>query len=75
MMKKGLTAIMAIHDINLAARYCDEMILLSRGRIFANGPPKDILTKKNIKKVFGIESVVNGNPADGSVFVVPLSKR
>jgi iron complex transport system ATP-binding protein len=72
---KGITAIMAIHDINLAARYCDEMILLSRGRIFASGPPKAVLTQGNIKDVFGVESVVNGNPADGSVFVVPLSRK
>ncbi len=67
-----ITAIMAIHDINLAARYCEEMILLSKGRIFATGRPETVLTGTNIEAVFGIESVVNGNPADGSVYVVPI---
>jgi iron complex transport system ATP-binding protein len=73
--RKRITAIMAIHDINLAARYCNEMILLKEGRIFASGTPKSVLTQKNIKSVFGVSSVVNGNPADGSVFVVPISPR
>ncbi|MFQ5888172.1 MAG: hypothetical protein ACE5HY_05700 [Candidatus Hydrothermarchaeales archaeon] len=66
---------MAIHDINLAARYCDEMILLKSGRIFATGQPKSVLTQKNIKEVFGVHCTVNGNPADGSVYVVPVSSR
>jgi iron complex transport system ATP-binding protein len=74
-VSKQITAIMAIHDINLAARYCNEMILLKDGKIFAKGLPKDILTRENIKEVFDVLSVVNGNPADGSVYVVPLSPR
>jgi iron complex transport system ATP-binding protein len=74
-VEKGITAIMAIHDINLAARYCNEMIMLKKGRIFDAGQPKSVLNQKNIKEVFGVRSVVNGNPADGSVYVVPLSSR
>jgi iron complex transport system ATP-binding protein len=74
-VEKGITAIMAIHDINLAARYCNEMIMLKRGRIFDAGRPKSVLNQKNIREVFGVRSVVNGNPADGSVYVVPLSPR
>jgi iron complex transport system ATP-binding protein len=74
-VQKDITAIMAIHDINLAARYCDEMILLRNGGIFATGQPKSVLTPKNVKAVFDINSVVNGNPADGSVYVVPISPR
>ena len=73
--RKRVTVIMAIHDINLAARYCSEMILLSEGRIFAVGSPKKVLTQENIKEVFRVSSIVNGNPADGSVFVIPLSPR
>lgn len=74
-LQKRIAAIMAIHDINLAARYCDEMILLKSGKIFATGPPKAVLTQKNIKEVFGVDSIVNGSPADGSVFVVPLAPK
>ncbi|GBE56940.1 MAG TPA: ABC transporter ATP-binding protein [Euryarchaeota archaeon] len=70
---RGITAIMAIHDINLAARYCDEMMLLRLGEIYASGPPKAVLTKENIKAVFGVESLVTDGPEDGSVYVIPLS--
>ncbi len=72
--KKGITVVMAIHDINLAARYCSEMVLLKEGRVFAKGPPKKVLTPENIKAVFKVSCIVNGNPADGSVFVVPIAK-
>jgi iron complex transport system ATP-binding protein len=72
-LEKGIAAIMAIHDINLAARYCDEIALLKEGRIFAKGPPKLALTPDNIKEVFGILCVVNGDPANGGVYVVPRS--
>jgi iron complex transport system ATP-binding protein len=73
--QKNITAMMAIHDINLAARYCDEMILLKEGSIFASGPPRSVITNRNVKEVFGVNSIINGNPADGSVFVVPLSSK
>jgi len=70
---RAITAVMAIHDINLAARYCDEMMLLHRGEIYAIGSPKSVLTAENIKAVFGVESIVTDGPADGSIYVVPMA--
>ena len=68
--KKGISAIMAIHDLNLAARYADRIILMSDGTIFSAGDPISVLTRDNIKWVYGVEAEVNYN--DGRPYIVPL---
>jgi len=50
-----VTAIMAVHDINLAAAWCDTLHLLSAGRLIASGPPADVLTRSNVNDVFGVD--------------------
>jgi len=55
---KKILAIIVIHDLNLAARYADRILMLSNGRIFAYGAPKDVLTKENIKQVYGVDSFI-----------------
>jgi iron complex transport system ATP-binding protein len=52
------SALIAIHDINIAARYSDKIILLNDGSIKAYGPPKEVLTEQNIADVFGVTSSV-----------------
>lgn len=49
---------MAIHDLNLAARYADRMVVMDKGRIFDVGQPDEILTEEMIKKVYGVEAEV-----------------
>ena len=44
-----------VHDLNLAARFADQIILLDRGRVVSAGPPVDVLTAENIRSVFGVE--------------------
>ncbi|MCB2180460.1 MAG: ABC transporter ATP-binding protein [Desulfobulbaceae bacterium] len=56
--QKGDTVIAAIHDLNLAAAYCDEIIFLQEGRVFSAGLAEDVLTEKNIREVFGVENRV-----------------
>jgi len=73
--QKSITAIMAIHDINLAARYCDEMIMVKEGRIFAAGAPKEVLTRENISAVFDVEAIVSDRFGEGSLFVIPISPK
>ena len=53
------SALIAIHDINIAARFSDKIILLSDAKIKAFGPPQDVLTEQNIADVFGVTSSVN----------------
>jgi len=52
---RGITAIMAIHDLNLAARYASSVVLLSKGRIVDSGNPVDVINPHNVKEVYGID--------------------
>lgn len=47
--------ILAIHDLNLAARYCDRLCLLKKGQIHATGTPREVLTPANLQAVFGVD--------------------
>jgi len=59
------SALVAIHDINMAARFADRILLMSEGRIIADGPPREVLTPENIQKVFGVTAdVVNSEEGD-----------
>ncbi|MDE2668773.1 MAG: ABC transporter ATP-binding protein [Chloroflexota bacterium] len=59
----GLTAIAAIHDLNLAARYCDRLVLISSGAVVTEGPPEDVLTPETIESAFGVRAAVYRDPA------------
>ncbi len=67
---RAITAIVAIHDLNLASRYADRIIMMKEGKIFAAGKPSDVLTPVNIEKVYGIKAkIIN---VDGDVYVIPF---
>ena len=68
--KEGISAIMAIHDLNLASRYADRIIMMNSGKIFAAGNPDSVLTPDNIKQVYGVEAEVNNN--NGRPYIVPI---
>lgn len=73
---KGLASqrivIMAMHDLNLAARYCDELILIKDGRIIHIGDVEAVLTRENIKDVFNVDVVVEKHPMTGSHHIIPI---
>ena len=71
-LKKRITVICTMHDLNLAARYCEMLILLSNGRIRAIGRPEEVMTRDNIKGAFGIDVLVEENPITNSIYVIPL---
>ena len=56
--REKLTVIMVSHDLNLAARYCDKLILLSEGSVLSAGSVPDVLTQDNVERVFRIRSLV-----------------
>lgn len=56
--EEDILVIMISHDLNLAARYSDNVILLSGGKVFAVGKPEDVMTEENISKVYGVECKV-----------------
>lgn len=61
----GLTVIAVLHDLNLAAQFCDRLLLLKDGRQLAAGPPADIVTGELIRHAYGIEPVILPHPRTG----------
>lgn len=56
--KENLAVIMTIHDLNLASMFCDKLLMLKSGKVFAYGKADDVLTKENIKTVYNVQTVV-----------------
>lgn len=65
----GLTAVAAIHDLNMAARYCDKLVLLNGGQVLAEGSPSEVLTPETIESAFGVKSAVYPDPITGSLAI------
>ena len=59
-------AVVAIHDLNLAARYCDELLVMKAGRVVTHGEPLDVLTPELLEEVYGIEARVLYDPVSGA---------
>jgi cobalamin transport system ATP-binding protein len=68
----GLTVIAILHDLNLAALYCDRLALLKAGRLFCLGTPEQVLTYTNIKAVYETEVYIGLNDITGKVHILPL---
>jgi iron complex transport system ATP-binding protein len=71
----GAAVVAIIHDLNLAAAYADELIVLDQGQIVASGAPADILTSALLSKVFRLGIKVGETPSDGTPFILPQRKR
>ena len=69
LVDEGLTAVAAIHDLHMAARYCDRLILLNDGRVLADGLPEEVLSPETIESAFGVESAVYRDPVTGSLAI------
>nr|CBH36785.1 hypothetical protein, ABC transporter related [uncultured archaeon] len=68
--EKEISAIMAIHDLNLASRYADRIIMMNDGEIFSAGDSVSVLTPESIKRVYGVEAEVNH--IHGRPYIVPI---
>jgi iron complex transport system ATP-binding protein len=71
LVREGLAALVITHHINLAARYANRMILLSRGQVAAEGTPAKILVPAMLEQVFDWRLAVQTLP-DGSPQILPL---
>ena len=71
---RGTTIAMVLHDLNLAARYADELIVLRSGRIVAQGPPAEVLTEQLVAEAFNLTARIVPDPVSGSPMVVPVGK-
>jgi iron complex transport system ATP-binding protein len=71
---QNMLIVAVFHDFNLAARYCDSIILLKDGKIVAAGKADDTLTSDNIKKVFSVDTIVKKHPITGQLHMIPISR-
>jgi iron complex transport system ATP-binding protein len=74
-VKEGLIVLEVIHDLNLAARYCNMALLLDKGQIFSAGSLETVLTSENIKSVFRVDAIVKKSLVTNSLYVIPLSPQ
>ena len=66
----GVTTIAALHDLNLAAAYCDRLYLLQAGRIVRHGQPPEVLTPMQIETVYGVHAEVEIHPLTKRLHIV-----
>lgn len=68
----GRTVLAVLHDLNQAARYADEIVVMHHGAIVATGAPSEVLTTDLITEVFGMASMIGADPWSGTPMVVPI---
>ncbi len=71
----GRTVIMVLHDLNLAIRYSDQIIVMSQGKIVEAGRPQDVISEKLLFDVFGLEARVIEDPVSDRPLIVPVGTR
>ncbi|MFJ3484709.1 heme ABC transporter ATP-binding protein [Pseudomonas sp. NPDC090202] len=67
---RGGAALVILHDLNLAARYCDRLLLLQAGRPYALGTPQTVLQPDALKAVFGLDVLVQPHPERGHPLII-----
>ena len=67
----GVTILTVSHDLNIAAEFCERLLLLDHGRLVADGAPADVLTEERLREVYHCDVRVQPNPVNGSVMVTP----
>ena len=68
----GTTVVSVLHDLNLAARFSDHLILLGPDGPIAEGPPETVVTPENLDRAFGLAALVQPDPVTGRPMVIPL---
>lgn len=67
----GITIVMVLHDINLAARYSDALAAIRNGILFAAGTPAEMVTEQNLRDIFEIEAAIYKDPIHGCPYFIP----
>jgi iron complex transport system ATP-binding protein len=69
------TIVMVLHDLNLAARYADNVVVMSAGRVVEAGPPAEVITADTVRSAFGLDCIVIDDPVAGCPMVVPIGRH
>lgn len=62
---KGITIITVLHDVNMAARFCDEIVALHSGRLIAHGAPEDVMTPEELVRIYDVRMDILRQPSNG----------
>lgn len=65
--------VVALHDLNLAARYCDHIVILDHGQVVAAGTPETVLTSDLIESVYGVNVLIDREPTTGILRITYLA--
>lgn len=68
--QQGKTVIAVLHDLNQAARYADNLVLMKEGRVVASGTPSELITAERVGEVFGIDAIVTPDPVTRTPMVI-----
>jgi len=72
--ERGVTIVLATHDLNLAASLCHALVLMRSGRVLAQGATRDVLTAAAIRQLYDVDADVRFHDASGHLTVVPLRR-
>ena len=68
--EQGISVVCVLHDLNLALSFCEQLILLKNGRVYAQGTPEDVLQQRHLEYVY--ETKINIIKQDGKTFILPV---
>ena len=71
---RGMTIVVATHDLNFAAGVCRDLLLLREGRVIASGPTAEVLTRESVRALYDVEADVTFHQGAGHLTVVPLRR-
>ncbi|OLL17911.1 MULTISPECIES: ABC transporter ATP-binding protein [unclassified Rhodococcus (in: high G+C Gram-positive bacteria)] len=71
----GRTVVMVLHDLNLAIRYSDHLVVMKDGRIVRSGAPAEVITEELLREVFALDAAVIDDPVSDRPLIVPIGTR
>ncbi|MPW26933.1 ATP-binding cassette domain-containing protein [Alkalibaculum sp. M08DMB] len=70
--KRNITVVAVLHDINMAARFSDRLILINHGKVVADGTPEEVIKEEHLSKLYSMEMIVRENKILGKREIIPL---
>ena len=71
----GRTVVMVLHDLNLAVRYSDHLVVMKDGRVVASGVPSEVISVELLREVFDLDASVIDDPVSDRPLIVPIGTR
>nr|WP_202534273.1 ABC transporter ATP-binding protein [Streptomyces sp. SID4923] len=72
--ESGCTVVMVLHDLNLATRYSDNLVVMRDGSVLAQGHPRDVITAELLEEAFGLRAMVIDDPVGDRPLIVPIGR-